>query len=245
MTRTRASASTGSPRSCASNEAGLKYRAVLFDAGGTLLFLDYPRLAEVVQAGAGAGPDAAALRGAAIPAARELERDTGSEGERAARYLRALFRHAGLADGAWDAAQAALYAAHRERHLWSGGRSDTGAALARLRHAGVQLGVVSNSDGRVAHALAEAGLAQHFDVIVDSRAAGVEKPDPRIFHLALDQLGVAPGDALYVGDVYEVDVVGARSAGLSAALVGGEPVPGVLCATSVAELVDILLGAST
>src|SRR5918995_5785358 len=117
MTRTRASASTGSPRSCASSEAGLKYRAVLFDAGGTLLFLDYPRLAEVVRAGAGAGPDAVALRGAAAPAARELERDTGSEGERAARYLRALFRHAGLADGAWDAAQAALYAAHRERHL--------------------------------------------------------------------------------------------------------------------------------
>ena len=226
----------------------LRYRAILFDAGGTLLFLDYPRLAAVVQAACAAGPEAETLRAAAAAAARELEQDNGSEGERAARYLRALFLHAGLDPAHWEAAQAALYRAHREQHLWSGGEPATGGALARLRDAGFRLGVVSNSDGRVAHALAAAGLAQHFDVVVDSRIAGVEKPDPRIFLLALDQLGVEPAEALYVGDVYEVDVVGARNAGLAAALVGvtdADGVPGVLCVRSVADLVNELLGAST
>ena len=85
-------------------------------------------------------------------------------------------------------------------------------------------------------------------MIVDSRVAGVEKPDPRIFHIALEQLDVAPGDALYVGDVYEVDVVGARNAGLAAALVGAADagdMPGVVRADTVADLVNVLLGAST
>ena len=47
---------------------------------------------------------------------------------------------------------------------------------------------------------------------------GVEKPDPRIFHLALERAGVAAAEAVYVGDLYSVDVVGARAAGLSAIL---------------------------
>lgn len=239
----RASRSTGSPRSCASGEA-LKYRAILFDAGGTLLFLDYDRLAAVIGDACGGAPSPAALRAAAPRAAIELEQDIGSEGERAERYLRALCTGAGLDAEEWPAAKIALYAAHATRHLWSGGEAETGEALSRLRAAGVRLGVVSNSDGRVAQALESAGLGGHFDVVVDSRLAGVEKPDPRIFRAALDQLGVEPAAALYVGDVYEVDVLGARNAGLDAALVGvstPEGVPGVACARSVTELVDTLL----
>jgi putative hydrolase of the HAD superfamily len=79
--------------------------------------------------------------------------------------------------------------------------------------------------------------------VIDSRLAGVEKPEPRIFHLALDVLGISPDEALYVGDVYEVDVVGARRAGLRAALVdpagvhAGRDVPS---APSVGLLVDRL-----
>ena len=238
-----ASRSTGSRRCCASGEP-LKYRAILFDAGGTLLFLDYERLAAAVAAACGGGPSAARLRDAAPRAALELEQDNGNEGERAARYLRTLCVGAGLPPEQWPAAESALYAAHRERHLWSGGDAETGAALARLRAAGLRLGVVSNSDGRVEQALKSAGLGGHFDVIVDSRIAGVEKPDPRIFHAALDRLGIEPAAALYVGDVYEVDVVGARNAGLDAALVGvaeAAGIAGVACARNVSELVDTLL----
>lgn len=222
----------------------MKYRAVLFDAGGTLLFLDYPRLAAGVGAACGITLTEAALRAAAPEAARELERASGEDRERAGRYLHALLTGAGVPAGSWDVAEAALRAMHRERHLWSGGDERTAPALARLRAAGVRLGVVSNSDGRVAGALAAAGLAGHFDVVVDSALAGVEKPDPHIFELALEAIGVDADEALYVGDVYEVDVIGARNAGLAAALVGAAerdwPEP-VSSAPSVADLVDILL----
>jgi HAD superfamily hydrolase (TIGR01509 family) len=80
------------------------------------------------------------------------------------------------------------------------------------------LGVVSNSDGRVEEALRAAGLLHYFDVIVDSTLAGVEKPDPAIFRPALGALGVAPEEAVYVGDLYDVDVLGARAAGMGAIL---------------------------
>jgi putative hydrolase of the HAD superfamily len=72
----------------------------------------------------------------------------------------------------------------------------------------------------------------------------VEKPDPRIFRAALDALGVAPEEALYVGDLYEVDVVGARAAGISAVLLAqpeaGSP-PGCRTVASLEDLVNDLL----
>ncbi len=47
---------------------------------------------------------------------------------------------------------------------------------------------------------------------------GIDKPDPRIFHLAAERMGVRPADALYVGDIFEIDVEGARAAGMHAVL---------------------------
>ncbi len=96
----------------------------------------------------------------------------------------------------------------------------------------------------MAQALDSAGLGEHFEVVVDSKLAGVEKPDPRIFRAALEQLGIEPAAALYVGDVYEVDVVGARAAGLDAALVGSDTAAaptGVPWSPSVSDLVNTLL----
>jgi putative hydrolase of the HAD superfamily len=117
-------------------------------------------------------------------------------------------------------------------------------SLARLRQAGLKLGVVSNSDGRVEQALAAAGLREYFDVVIDSALVGVEKPDPRIFHAALEALGVAPEEALYVGDLYEIDVLGARAAGMEAVLLGASAdmsEPNCRVAASIPELVDHLL----
>jgi len=67
-------------------------------------------------------------------------------------------------------------------------------------------------------ALAAAGIRDRFEVVLDSALVGVEKPDPAIFRAALAALGVGPEDALYVGDLYDVDVVGARAAGMEAML---------------------------
>jgi putative hydrolase of the HAD superfamily len=221
----------------------VRYRAVLFDAGGTLLFLDYARIARGVSAASGVPLTARTLEEAAPAAALALEESAGSDGERAARFLRALCVGAGLPEGRWPEAQRALHALHRQEHLWSATQPGTPEALRRLRARGVRLGVVSNSDGRVESALREAGLLDLFEVVVDSSIAGVEKPDPRIFLAALEQLGVPAGEALYVGDVHEVDVVGARAAGMDAALVGADAErEGVRTARHVAALVDALIG---
>ncbi len=95
----------------------------------------------------------------------------------------------------------------------------------------------------MAQALDSAGLGEHFEVVVDSKLAGVEKPDPRIFSFAIEALGLRPDEVLYIGDIYEVDVVGAEAAGLHAALVDPERRHAghdVLSAPSVAELIDLL-----
>jgi len=76
------------------------------------------------------------------------------------------------------------------------------------------LGVISNFYGNVATLCQECGLAALCDVIIDSAQVGVSKPEQRIFTLALEQLGRTPQTAVYVGDSFERDVLGARAAGL-------------------------------
>ncbi len=91
--------------------------------------------------------------------------------------------------------------------------------LARLRRDGLKLGVISNWDQRLPGVLGHLGLADFFDTIVSSSRAGAEKPDARIFHLALaemSELGVEPATALHVGDGRLEDVEGAVAAGMLA-----------------------------
>src|SRR5438128_6469512 len=76
------------------------------------------------------------------------------------------------------------------------------------------LGVISNFYGNVTTLCEECGLAALCDVIIDSAQVGVSKPAQRIFTLALEQLGRAPHMAAYVGDSFECDVLGAKTAGL-------------------------------
>jgi len=102
--------------------------------------------------------------------------------------------------------------------------ADSRAVLDRLRHR-FRLGVISNFYGNVERILADAGLAAWMSVIVDSNRVGVSKPDPRIFSLALEGLGCAPHEAMYVGDSFEKDVVAAHAAGWRTAWVVGRQAP--------------------
>jgi HAD superfamily hydrolase (TIGR01509 family) len=219
-------------------------RAVLFDAGNTLVFLDYARMAEGVGAALDLPLTEQGLASQAGEAGLAMERASGSDQERAAAYLDALFRLGGVPAGRLGEVRNCLTRMHRDRHLWCSVRDRTPEALERLRAVGIRLAVVSNSDGRVEQALRAAGLRDYFEVVIDSNLVGVEKPDPRIFQAALDALGIAPEEALYVGDLYEVDVVGARAAGIEAVLLtSASPGPNRSCRTaaSIHELVDTLL----
>jgi FMN phosphatase YigB (HAD superfamily) len=61
-------------------------------------------------------------------------------------------------------------------------------------------------------------MTSAFDVVLDSADEGVEKPDPRFFEIALERSGAQASTTIHVGDLYYVDVVGARNAGLRAVL---------------------------
>lgn len=217
---------------------------MLFDAGNTLLFLDYDRMAAAVGGALGIPLDARRLAAAAGAAARAAERARGLDRDRARAYLEALFTAAGVPGARMGEVGERLQRLHRESHLWGRLAPGTRGALERLRAGGLRLGVVSNSDGRVEEALVGVGLRDCFDLVLDSALVGVEKPDPAIFRAALDALGVAPEEALYVGDLYDVDVVGARDAGMQAVLLVPDlAVPGPDCRRfdSLAALADDLL----
>jgi len=100
------------------------------------------------------------------------------------------------------------------------------AALAAVAATGARIAIVSNADGTVEAQLRADGICQvgpgdgvDVDVVLDSGVLGVGKPDPAIFRLALDAVGVAPERALHVGDTPAADVAGARAAGVHAVLV--------------------------
>jgi REG-2-like HAD superfamily hydrolase len=86
--------------------------------------------------------------------------------------------------------------------------------LDTLRNRGLGLAVVSNWEPDLPDVLARAGLDGRFDAVVASAAVGAAKPDPRIFRIALDALGLAASEAVHVGDSYEADVQGARASGV-------------------------------
>jgi FMN phosphatase YigB (HAD superfamily) len=103
------------------------------------------------------------------------------------------------------------------------------AALAGVRALGLRSAVVSNSDGRAERHLRDWGVFGELEFVVDSALVGVEKPDPRIFRIALDRLGLPAERVLYVGDVRCCDEVGSRASGLHFVLIdpdGGYVAPG-------------------
>ncbi len=90
--------------------------------------------------------------------------------------------------------------------------------LDELRVRGLVLGVISNFEQWLEHLLEHLDVTPYFQATVISGVEGVEKPDPRIFRLALERTGVAPEDAVYVGDSVEFDIEPAASIGMTAVL---------------------------
>jgi putative hydrolase of the HAD superfamily len=231
-------------------------RCILFDAGNTLVHLDYPFIAGVL-AEHGHPTTVDAIRVAEYAAKALIDRELApappgpatvevrmwQPGAERPSYFGTVMRGLGVPGAATAAVLAALETHNRAECLWRIVEPDTTSVLEALRARGLVLGVVSNADGRIAGDLAKNGLGTHFETVIDSHVVGVEKPDPAIFHLALAALGMTAAESLYVGDVFGIDVVGARRAGLDAVLLDtlGQYPGGVDCRRihGLAELLDL------
>jgi putative hydrolase of the HAD superfamily len=92
-------------------------------------------------------------------------------------------------------------------------------ALDGLKKPDLKLGLISNIEQNMTATLDKLGLTARLDIIVTSQDAGFTKPKPQIFQYALNKVGVQPADAVYVGDQYQVDIIGAQGAGMQGILI--------------------------
>jgi HAD superfamily hydrolase (TIGR01509 family) len=196
---------------------------ILFDAGGTLVFPDCARVANLFS---GHHPETAARLAQSwyrtIYAFDELILVLGPEAQNYPEnrmwvwFWNRMAESAGLPAVSDELAEK-LAAENRVRPLWDQTNGEAHALLAHLAGR-YKLGVVSNSDGSVEATFTRLGLARWFSVIVDSAVVGVSKPDPRIFDFALKPLGASPESTVFIGDSFTLDCRGAQSAGIHAIL---------------------------
>jgi HAD superfamily hydrolase (TIGR01549 family) len=198
-------------------------KTLFIDAGGVIVEPNWQRVSDAL-AQHGVDVSAEALSGADPHARRQL--DLGgpvnaayNDHQRGWLYFNLILEQAGVTlSEATDRALADLQLYHSTANLWERVPSGVPEALVRLRDLGLQLVVVSNANGKLKLLLERVGLAAAFDLMLDSHEEGVEKPDPRLFHIALQRAGASAETTMHVGDLYHVDIEGARAAGLEATL---------------------------
>jgi len=204
--------------------------AVLFDAGGTLVRLDFEWMAEKVSA---PGPplDATTLRRAEIEGRRAYDASRGrtpqpgepspplgSLGDTRA-YFNGMLEELAVPKAVRERALAAFFEHHDETGLWTRPMEGARAAIDGVRDLGLHRAVVSNSDGRAQQHLEECGVLDGVEFVLDSHLVGIEKPDPLIVKLALERFAVPPERTLFVGDIRSVDAAVAQAAGTRFVLV--------------------------
>ena len=222
---------------------------LFLDAGGVLVNPNWQRISDALAA-RGVRVTPQVLAEAEPHAKRRLDVPDlirhGNDSQRGWTYFNLVLEHAGIARSpGTDAALEELQAYHGVHNLWELVLDDVVPALERLRARVPRLVVVSNANGRLHTVMERLGLARFFDVMLDSHLEGVEKPDPRLFALALERAGGRPETTLHVGDFYWIDVKGARAAGLRAVLLDSAGLyPEADCPRirSLGELPDLLAG---
>lgn len=207
----------------------LKYSTIVFDAGGTLLQMNYDALARAYVDAAAAWNtpiDFAAARvvietlESELPTWQQtrrvsLEQDNGREFWNS--FFAEGFKRLNITRdvmSAADAIRARFQNAEFEMLF-----DDVAPALADLHARGKTLGILSNFSTNLENILRRLGVHHYFDFFIISAAVGVEKPDARIFDLTVRAANRSRAEIVYVGDSVFHDVEGARRAGIDAILV--------------------------
>lgn len=200
-----------------------RYSAILFDLGGTLVYrivtqdrilrllcdeLRVPLLSEPDWTGA-------VSLWRAYHASHYLScRTVEQEESLLHREARLILDHLCGGNCPPDAVDLFRQGLQRASRWWSV-YDDVMPVLNYLKSTGIRAGIVSNWEPSLERFCQEMGLSHAFHTIVSSVREGVEKPSPRLFETALARIGVRAEDAVYVGDDYRSDVVGARAAGMT------------------------------
>lgn len=198
------------------------------DAGNVIIFLDHARLAELVR------PHGFSMRADQLIRAEGVAKLDMEHGRMVdvpwshvdvpgaagwGRNVATMLNRAGVPEARLPYLLDSLWQTHVEHNLWCRVPAGFAPAMGALRRRGVRIVVVSNSEGVLRKLFTKLGILSCFDLLLDSGEIGVEKPDPRIFEMALEPFRVQPANALHLGDTFATDVVGARAAGMRTALI--------------------------
>jgi len=193
-------------------------KTVFLDAGGVLMFPNWTRISETMGRH-GVRITADALAAAEPHAKRKLDvggtiKATNDAG-RGWLFFDLILTEAGIPLSEHTrAALDELSDYHRAHNLWELVPDDVPPALRALKARGLHLTVVSNANGTLCAHMDRVGLSPSVRCVLDSQDLGVEKPDPRLFEIALERSAAERDSTIHVGDIYHVDVVGARAAGI-------------------------------
>ncbi len=197
-------------------------RACIFDAGGTIVHPDWPRLSRIAAEASGrvfepremARAFGEMLRAVGI----EMQREgfvLPDEMKRPHWTFRRMYAALGLDEETCAVIVERLAVSHGDRHVWCGPDAAAPRVLDELKRHGLILAVISNTeDGRLTDSLEGAGILDRFDLLIDSHLVGHRKPEAAIFRLTLERLGLEAHEAAYVGDSYAYDALAARAIGL-------------------------------
>jgi len=223
--------------------------AVFLDVGGVFVLPEHEHIAGAL-ARAEVEVDRAQLDRAHYVGVAALEQFV--EGDRTVweAYNIAYARACGADDKRLTDAVEALFNEFTVAEVWTRTIPGSRQGLQRIADLGPKLAIVSNADGTVEDQLRSHGICQvgpgpgvPVHAVLDSTVVGVSKPDPRIFELALDRLGISADRAVHVGDTPAADVVGARAAGIRPLLIDPydlHPTLDVERVRSLADVVDLL-----
>jgi putative hydrolase of the HAD superfamily len=204
-------------------------RAVFFDAGHTLIYA-HPGLGDIYEEttrGFGVAVPAGRFSEVFIPVFKETTKEysgtmTASDAQDLAMWRditkRIYDRIPELGRIPFQTWFETLYHRFGDPAVWRFYK-DVEPVLRTLRSRGIKIGVISNWDTRLRTISDGLGLSSMVDFLIISAEAGVRKPSPGIFQLALEKAGVRPEDAVHVGDLPEEDGEGARRAGVRPVLI--------------------------
>ena len=193
---------------------------LLFDAGGTLVFPDQGFLVEIAREYDIELNDTQLFNGY-YSLIHNLDRQANKYGYFSRNpwpngYTYSLLRTIGVQEPKARIIGEIANRRHEVKSLWTFTFSWVYEILTYLKDEGYRMSVISNSDGRIGQVLKDLALDRYFEEVFASGTLGVEKTDAAIYEIALDRLKISPIDALYIGDVFTVDIKGANLVGMGA-----------------------------